>query len=70
MDHGYYGALVSFPNHVEFQFSTMRIDHFWKYTVACFGVEFLLEVDASPFQMFLPIVTYVYQWVVRFYVLL
>lgn len=41
MECGYYSAPGGFPNHIEFQFSTMRLDHFQQDSMPCFGVGFL-----------------------------
>lgn len=69
MDPGLYGALVGFPNHIEFHFSILRKDHFWQYIIAHFGMEFPQEVEVSPEPLFLPIMTNVHKWIVSFYVL-
>lgn len=69
MDPGRYGAPLGFPNHIEFQFCTMQIDHFRQYIIACFGVGFLQEVESLPYPLVLPVIMYAHRWVISFYVL-
>lgn len=51
MDPDNFGVPMGFPNHEGFQLSTVRIDHFQQYIVACLGVEFLCEVEVLPYPL-------------------
>lgn len=64
-----YGLPLGFLNHIDIHFKIMQLEHFLQYVIVQFGTQFLEDVEATSFSLFLLIVDYASRWALCFYLL-